>query len=58
MNKYNVIFTGRDTIIRSLISILTQADQKNIVIPNINLIILRSNTKNFFLLLISINCIE
>ena len=48
IKKYNLSNDSRDYIIKSLISHLTQGDYINYSIPKINLIILRTDIKNFF----------
>lgn len=47
-SKYNITLTDRDTIIRSLISILTQGNYNESIIPDIDFTIIRSDIKNFY----------
>lgn len=47
-NKYNIKLQDRDSIIKSIISILTQGDYNRKRIPNIDLTIVRSDIKDFF----------
>lgn len=46
--KYNIRLHSRDTIIQSIISILTQGDYNRVEIPNIDFTIIRSDIQNFF----------
>lgn len=46
--KLNLTLSSRDEIIKSLISYLTQGDYLNYSIPKLNLIIIRTDIKNFF----------
>lgn len=46
--KYNIKLTDRDTIIRSLISILTQGNFSESIIPKIDFTIIRSDIRNFY----------
>ena len=48
IRKYNISTSNRDVIIKSLISHITQGDNINNSIPKIDLMILRTDIKNFF----------
>ncbi|HFJ9247302.1 hypothetical protein CQZ91_18895 [Bacillus cereus] len=48
IRKYNISTSNRDVIIKSLISHITQGDYINNSIPKIDLMILRTDIKNFF----------
>ena len=46
--KFNIQLTSRDLIIKQLIATLTHGDYINYSIPDINLVIIRSDIKNFY----------
>lgn len=46
--KYSIQLSNRNYIIKQLIATLTQGDHLNSLIPSINLMIIRTDIKNFF----------
>lgn len=47
-NKYHLKMPNRDAIIKNIINNLTHGDYKNSTVPNIDLIIFRTDIKNFY----------